>query len=243
MMTIHDERAQVMRRTDAAETPARTLEIAITKGYPVYLDDPRREEWSLSVKTSLNIALAQEAITRLVKNVDFLPRDSMRYPTTNQSLVMMTKETRAACIGTIATTSVYLQAHKTFQSTEQLAEAFNHLSKDFGDFSLADWGRIFHGIKSGKYVKVNYRLLLPELVQAFEAYADEKVDQRERMMADHKRYYEAKSDDLWRGYHESMKHEAKERKVHPSDWLKGEDVLSWAQKAVLQARDQEARKS
>lgn len=231
-----------MRNTDAAETPAKTLEIAITRGYPVYMDDPRRELWSGSVQSSLNHALAEEAITKLVKGVDFLGRDSMRYPTVNQSLTMIPKETRAACVGIIAATSVYLQAHKTFQSNEQLIEAFRHLYKEFGDFSLADWGCIFQGIKAGKYVKVNYRLLLPELVQAFEAYAEEKVDARERMMAERKRYYESKSDAMWRGYHESMKHEEKERKVRPSDWLNGEDVLSWSQKAMLQARDQQARK-
>ena len=169
----------------------------------------------------------------------------MRYPSLQHTANMSGGAAKAILVGMLARTASYLRANVSFNEQSQYDEAYQAMYRDYGDFSLADFAMVFEGIRSGTYVKINYRFLLPELRQACDYHNEHvKVDQRERREKTLKHYREDETS-AWMGCKVivSTEREGREARQLPDrvKWMQGKDVLDWSQKAQLQERDRQRR--
>lgn len=222
-------------------TPRESLLSARTNGLPARLDDPRFEQWSPEVRRDIYTALAEEGRMRLVQGVTFAERDSCAYPTIQQAHADNPGVTVAVFTGMIASVANYLRPKVTFRDERDYIEAFEHLRTQWGNFTLADYGLIFDRLRRGDLADLRFRFLLPELMKACEAYADTKcdrVEEREKLM---KRYRNTDHYNDWNALTEMMGGAEAKRTNDRVKWMKGEDVMSWADKAKLAARDSARR--
>lgn len=226
-------------------TPELTFKKALNRGQAVFLDDPRFEIWHHETKQHLYAANIQDAMSRIAADDKFRPIESMRYPSIQQTANVVGGAARAIIVGMLARTAGYLRANVSFSDQAQYDEAYKTLHSDYGDFTLADFAMVFEGIRTGRYVTINYRFLLPELLKACDYHNEHvKVDQRERRQKTLKHYHENPTS-AWMGCKAIMgaeKQQRNERKVPDRvTWMKGKDVMDWATKAQLQERDRQRR--
>tara|TARA_R110002020_G_scaffold25498_1_gene82921 strand:+ start:761 stop:1159 length:399 start_codon:yes stop_codon:yes gene_type:complete len=72
----------------------------------------------------------------------------------------------------------YLNYNKTIRETEHFIEAVDHLIEEFPVMKIEEWRCIMTNFKAGKYGNKYERLMLPELVEAFQIYEGERADRR-----------------------------------------------------------------
>lgn len=227
------------------QTPEMTFKRALSKGQAVFLDDPRFEIWHTDVRAHLYAANIQDAMSRIAADDKFRPIESMRYPSLHHTANMSGGAAKALIVGMLARTASYLRANVSFADQAQYDEAYRTLYDQYGDFSLADFAMVFDGIRSGTYVSINYRFLLPELLKACDYHNEHvKVDQRERREKTLKHYREDETN-AWRGC-KAVTHVEKQQREERQlpdrvTWMKGKDVMDWATKAQLQERDRQRR--
>lgn len=89
------------------------------------------------------------------------------------------KQTHACLTALLKGTLDYLDYNKTIRHTEHIIEAVDHLIQEFPAMKLEEWRCIMLNFKTGKYGKQFERLMLPELVEAFQDYEGERARRRE----------------------------------------------------------------
>jgi hypothetical protein len=89
------------------------------------------------------------------------------------------KETHTALTALLKGTLDYLDYNKTIRQTEHIIEAVDHLIHEFPAMKLEEWKCVMMNFKTGKYGKQFERLMLPELVEAFQQYEGERAERRE----------------------------------------------------------------
>ena len=72
----------------------------------------------------------------------------------------------------------YLDYSKTIRETEHIIEAVDHLIQEFPAMKIEEWRCIMMNFKTGKYGNQYERLMLPELVEAFQQFEGERADRR-----------------------------------------------------------------
>lgn len=230
-----------MKRTAAEDHPSQVLQIARERNYPTWMDDPSRRHWHGKTLMKMNYALASESVTRAVKGPEFIQRDSMRYPTVNYMKGNMPDELKAVLIGMLAETVQTVKAHSTFETDEDYIKAYNVMLDRYQDWSLADFRCAFKRIQTGDAVKAGYRFNLPELCAGLDAWQDTKVDEREKWVENKRKYDQGDPQELFGVLREIYGISAKEAAADRVEWMHGKDVLTWADKQKLQARDQQQR--
>lgn len=234
-----------LRTMETEQTPELTFKKALSKGQAVFLDDPRFEIWHHEVKAHLYAANIQDAMSRIAADDKFRPIESMRYPSLHHTSNMTGGGAKAIIVGMLARTAGYLRANVSFTDQAQYDEAYRTLYDQYGDFSLADFAMVFEGIRTGRYVSINYRFLLPELLKACDYHNEHvKVDERERAQKTLKHYREDETN-AWRACKAVMGSEKQQRTDSQLpdrvQWMKGKDVMDWATKQQLQERDRQRR--
>ncbi len=73
----------------------------------------------------------------------------------------------------------YLDYTKTIRETEHIIEAVDYLIEWFPAMKIEEWRCIMMNFKTGKYGKQYERLMLPELVEAFQQFEGERAERRE----------------------------------------------------------------
>lgn len=73
----------------------------------------------------------------------------------------------------------YLNYNKTIRETEHFIEAVDHLIEEFPAMKMEEWRCVMTNFKAGKYGNKYERLMLPELVEAFQIYEGERAERRE----------------------------------------------------------------
>ena len=89
------------------------------------------------------------------------------------------KETHTALTALLKGTLDYLDYNKTIRQTEHIIEAVDHLIHEFPAMKLEEWKCVMMNFKTGKYGKQFERLMLPELVEAFQDYEGERAKRME----------------------------------------------------------------
>lgn len=241
----YDQYRAIITTMAPEPTPRETFEKALQKGAPAFLDDCRMRMTQMDYQLSIRAAVTQDCLARIVAGDTFTARDSMRYPSIQQSRDVTGPAIKAALIGMLARTASYLRANVSFADEAQYEQAYAKMWDLFGDFSLADFAMVMDGIMTGKYITVNYRFLLPELIKACEVHADlVKVDQRERLRKEEKLFDQNEQREMLvqhLGVRAEGKERAKRQMADRVKWMSGQDVLTWADKAKLAARDSARR--
>jgi len=86
--------------------------------------------------------------------------------------------THAALTALLKSTLDYLDYSKTIRETEHIIEAVDHLIEEFPAMKIEEWRCIMMNFKTGKYGNQYERLMLPELVEAFQQFEGERADRR-----------------------------------------------------------------
>lgn len=230
-----------MRQALPMDTPKDSLISARRNGLPFRQDDPRIVQWSREVQSELYEAMNEEARMRLINGPEFKSSDSMAYPTIQQAYKNNPEQTAAVVIGCIAGVASYLRPKTTFRGEEDYTEAFEALCSQWGNFSLADFGMIFDKLKRGELVDLRFRFLLPELLKACEMFAEFKAQKTEERAKLHKLHYNEQERGAWNDLTARMGGHSAPQLTDRVEWMQGEDVLSWADKAQMAARDRERR--
>lgn len=226
-------------RTDMA--PAEVLAYARQKLFPVYMNDPRRKYWNSQIAGKLLVGLTDEAISRAVQGPKFSKVDSMRYPSLDQCMQAKPDETKAVIIGLLAKCVQTLKAHATFETNEEYNDAFDFIRENYRDWSLADFSMAFQQIAEGRAIKTSYRFSLPELRDGLDKHQNAKIDAREKAVRDRQIWDEQEGALTWRMFQDTLGIPPSEQKPDRRDWLKGKDVMTWAEKEMLRAKDRERR--
>lgn len=232
---------QEMQMMAAEDHPQHVLQVAREKNYPTWMDDPSRKHWHGKTLAKMDYALAAESVNRAVKGPEFTQRDSMRYPTVNYMRGNMPNELKAVLIGMLAETVHTVKAHSTFESDEDYMKAYDTMVDRYRDWSLADFRCAFKRIQTGDAGKLGYRFNLPDLCDALDKWQETKVDEREKWVANKQRYDQGDPHEMFDVLRDIYGISAKQRAADRVEWMHGKDVMGWADKQKLQARDNEQR--
>lgn len=224
-------------------TPKESLHSARVNALPYRQDDPRLVQWSPEVQTAIFRALNEESRMRLINGPEFHPSESMAYPTLQQAYRDNPEQTAAVLIGCLASLASYLRPKTTFRDEHDYNEALETLLSQWGNFSLADFGLIFDKLKRGELVDLRFRFLLPELLKACEIHAELKAQKTEERQQMHAQHYNTRERNAWNELTTRMGAQQARQLNDRVEWMQGKDVMNWADKAQLAARDNERRKA
>ncbi len=108
------------------------------------------------------------------------PADAWAYGTNvREAFKHCPKQTHAALTALLKSTLDYLNYNKTIRETEHFIEAVDYLIEWFPAMKLEEWRCIMQNFKAGKYGNQYERLMLPELVEAFQQFEGQRAERRE----------------------------------------------------------------
>lgn len=90
------------------------------------------------------------------------------------------QQTFAALTKLLMDTCLYLDYKKTLRDEHEFIHAVTHLTDTFPVFKLEEWKVVMDRLKAGHYGSRYERLKLPELVEVFQSYEEERAERRER---------------------------------------------------------------
>jgi hypothetical protein len=139
-------------------------------------------ESSLQKKETQIRSLTLTSIVRISTRSNITPSQAWELGTNVRSAFKhCPKETHTALTALLKGTLDYLDYNKTIRQTEHIIEAVDHLIHEFPAMKLEEWKCVMMNFKTGKYGKQFERLMLPELVEAFQQYEGERAQRRETL--------------------------------------------------------------
>jgi len=160
------------------------------------------------------------------------------------ALVCDEAPTRAALIGMLTRCVKFVDANKTLTEPEHIAMTVNELVQQFPTFTLEDWRLCLYMMAKESFGAYYERLKLAQFVDCFTKY-----DQLKQPVIQTIRDNERK--DAERMQAEAMRHLKPEyatevntvaSRVHPSDWIAGENRLTYTERQEMDERQKEAEK-
>ena len=160
------------------------------------------------------------------------------------ALVCDEAPTRAALIAMLSRCVKFIDANKTLTEPEHIAMTVNELVQQFPTFTLEDWRLCLYMMAKESFGPYYERLKLAQFVDCFTKY-----DQLKQPVIQTIRENERK--DAERMQQEAMRHLQPEyatqinpvaSRVHPADWMAGEDRLTYTERQEMDERQKQAQK-
>ena len=151
--------------------------------------------------------------------------------------------TRAALVGMISRCVDFIDANKTLNEPSHIALTVNELVQQFPAFTLEDWRLCLYMMAKESFGPYYERLKLAQFVDCFTKY-----DQLKQPVIQTIRENERK--DAERMQQEAMRHLKPEyatqinpvaSRVHPADWMAGEDRLTYTERDEMQKRQKQGQ--
>jgi hypothetical protein len=151
--------------------------------------------------------------------------------------------TRAALVGMISRCVDFIDANKTLTEPGHIALTVNELLQQFPAFTLEDWRLCLYMMAKESFGPYYERLKLAQFVDCFTKY-----DQLKQPVIQTIRENERK--DAERMQQEAMRHLQPEyatqinpvaSRVHPADWMAGEDRLTYTEREEMQNRQKQGQ--
>ena len=92
-------------------------------------------------------------------------------------------QTHTALMALLKSTLDYLDYNKTIRKTEDFIDAVDYLIVQFPVMKIEEWKIVMTRLKAGHYGKTYERLQLPELVEAFQKYEEDRAIMIEKNLA------------------------------------------------------------
>jgi len=224
----------------------RSIEVLQTDTKGLYLNSAQAAELTPAERQILK----QTSTANSLQNLQGLDESrltiEMAFKGTNVRTALLCDEapTRAALIGMLTGCVKYVDATKTLTESEHIAMAVNELVELFPTFTLEDWRLCLHMMKKEHFGKYWERLKLAQFVDCFTKY-----DQLKQPVIQTIRENERK--DAERMQAEAMRHLRPEyatevnpiaSRVHPADWMVGENRLTYTERQEMDERQKQAQK-
>lgn len=139
-----------------------------------------RDSTQLKIKEQEVTASTLKSIALISSRSKITPADAWHNGTNvRAAFKYCPRQTHAALTALLKSTLDYLNYNKTIRETEHFIEAVDHLIEEFPAMKIEEWRCIMTNFKAGKYGNKYERLMLPELVEAFQIYEGERAERRE----------------------------------------------------------------
>ena len=229
-----------------AKQPMQFIEQLQTDGKAWYLTHPKVAE----LTTGERITLREMATAKSLQNLQELDISRLTVATcfkgTNVRTALVTDETptRAALIGMLTRCVKFIDANKTLTEPEHIAMTVNELVQQFPTFTLEDWRLCLYMMAKESFGAYYERLKLAQFVDCFTKY-----DQLKQPVIQTIRENERK--DAERMQAEAIRHLKPEyatevntvaARVHPADWMAGNNRLTYTERDEMQKRQKESNK-
>ena len=125
------------------------------------------------------MASTLKSIARISSHSKITPAEAWQHGTNvRAAFKYCPRQTHAALTALLKSTLDYLNYNKTIRETEHIIEAVDFLIEEFPAMKIEEWRCIMTNFKAGKYGNQYERLMLPELVEAFQIYEGERAERR-----------------------------------------------------------------
>ena len=217
-----------------------------TAGKAWYLTHPKAGELTPGERITLKEMSTAKSLQNLQElDVSRLTLE-MCFKGTNVRTALVCDEapTRAALIGMLSRCVKFIDANKTLTEPEHIAMTVNELVEQFPTFTLEDWRLCLYMMAKESFGPYYERLKLAQFVDCFTKY-----DRLKQPIIQTIRENERK--DAERMQAEAMRHLKPEyatqinpvaSRVHPADWMAGEDRLTYTEREEMENRQKQAQK-
>ena len=233
--------------TPTKRTPLkRSTEVSQTDTKALYLNSAQAAELTPAERQTLK----QTSTANSLQNLQELDVSRLTvaacFEGTNVKTALIVNEsaTRAALVGMISRCVDFIDANKTLNEPAHIAMTVNELVQQFPAFTLEDWRLCLYMMAKESFGPYYERLKLAQFVDCFTKY-----DQLKQPVIQTIRENERK--DAERMQQEAMRHLRPEyatevnpiaSRVHPADWMAGENRLTYTERQEMDERQKQAQK-
>jgi len=224
----------------------RSIEVLQTDTKGLYLNSAQAAELTPAERQTLK----QTSTANSLQNLQELDVSRLTvaacFEGTNVKTALIVNEsaTRAALVGMISRCVDFIDANKTLNEPAHIAMTVNELVQQFPAFTLEDWRLCLYMMAKESFGPYYERLKLAQFVDCFTKY-----DQLKQPVIQTIRDNERK--DAERMQQEAMRHLRPEyateiktiaSRVHPADWMAGEDRLTYTERQEMENRQKQEQK-
>jgi hypothetical protein len=152
--------------------------------------------------------------------------------------------TRTALIALITRTVIFIDANKTLSTPEEIEMTVNELLHTYPCFTLSDWRLACYMMAKEAFGPYYERLKLAQFVECFAKYLQLKAPVVNTIRENERQQYERKTAEALRYITPEFGTEFNPiaARVQKTDWMKGEDRLTYDEREEMRQRDKNRNK-